>query len=189
MSAPPSDASDLALGSFTPDGPWVLDLGALSWTRGIGVLRAATRRQVPELTKPRRFPPPGRLAVVVFHLGRAILGWAATDRRRGGSRSRAGLSRRIRQAAEALGPTYIKLCQIISSGEGIFPSELVDEMKKCRDKVPPVPSRAVRTLVEEELRRPIAEVFASFDDTPIAAASIAQVHGATLLDGDRKSVV
>ena len=183
MSAPPSDASDLALGSFTPDGPWVLDLGALSWTRGIGVLRAATRRQVPELTKPRRFPPPGRLAVVVFHLGRAILGWAATDRRRGGSRSRAGLSRRIRQAAEALGPTYIKLCQIISSGEGIFPSELVDEMKKCRDKVPPVPSRAVRTLVEEELRRPIAEVFASFDDTPIAAASIAQVHGATLLDG------
>ena len=100
-------------------------------------------------------------------------------------RTRAALSmpERVRQTLEELGPTYIKLCQIISSGEGIFPSELVDEMKKCRDKVPPVPSRAVRTLVEEELRRPIAEVFASFDDTPIAAASIAQVHGATLLDG------
>jgi ubiquinone biosynthesis protein len=60
-------------------------------------------------------------------LGRALGGWYLTDRRRGGATSRAGVSRRLRQAFEKLGPTYIKLGQILSSGEGMFPEELVSE--------------------------------------------------------------
>lgn len=139
--------ADLEIGSFTTDAPWIVDPERLSWKRGTGVLRAATRRAVPALTTPSRVPPLGRLGVVTFRLGRAVGGWALLERRKGGSTSRAGLSRRIRLAAEALGPTYIKLGQIISSGEGLFPAELVDEFRKCRDQVPAEPFPVVRQVI------------------------------------------
>ena len=96
----------------------------------------------------------------------------------------AELTRRLREAAEDLGPTYIKLGQIISSGEGIFPEELVSEFRKCRDQVPPEPFPVVRGVVEAELGRPLAEVFSNFERRPLAAASIAQVHAATLVTGE-----
>lgn len=166
--------------SFTDQGPWVVDRDALTWTAGIGVLRATTRRQVPLLTQRRVLPPPVRLAVVASRLGVAVLGWAAGDRRKGGERSRATLSRRLRQAAEHLGPTYIKLGQIISSGEGLFPTELVEEFKICRDQVPAEGFDAVRQVIETELGRPLEQVFERFDRVPLAAASIAQVHAARL---------
>jgi len=174
---------DLHRGSFTEDGPWDVEPDVMRWRRGTAVLRAATQREVPQLIRPRRIPPLARTCVVVARLGTSLAGWAMGARRRGGSESRADLSRRIREAAEALGPTYIKLCQIISSGEGIFPPELVDEMKRCRDRVPAEGFDHVRELIESELGRPLESVFASFERTPIAAASIAQVHGATLHDG------
>jgi ubiquinone biosynthesis protein len=111
--------------------------------------------------------------------------WAWRGRGRERSVSRADLSRRLRIAAEHLGPTYIKLAQIISSGEGLFPEELVEEFKKCRDQVPPEPFSSVRATVESELGRSLEDVFATFGRTPIAAASIAQVHAATLHTGER----
>src|SRR5436190_1868214 len=80
-------------------------------------------------------------------------------RRVGGSASKADLSRRLRIAAEHLGPTYIKLAQIISSGEGLFPEELVRECQKCRDQVPPEPWSSVREVLESELGRSIDDVF------------------------------
>jgi ubiquinone biosynthesis protein len=95
-----------------------------------------------------------------------------------------GLSRRLRQAAEDLGPTYIKLGQIISSGAGIFPDELVAQFALLRDKVPAEDFDVVRQVVETDLGRPLEEVFARFERTPLAAASIAQVHVATLLTGE-----
>jgi ubiquinone biosynthesis protein len=109
--------------------------------------------------------------------------WAI--RERGTERSRAGLSRRLRPAFETLGPTYIKLGQILSSGEGVFPEELVAEFRLLRDRVPPEPFSHVRLTIEEDLGQPLSEVFTSFDSTPIASASIAQVHSATLRTGER----
>ena len=91
--------ADLELGSFTNDPPWVLDSSHLKWREGIVVLRAATRRQVPDLTTPARVPPLRRLALVSVVLGRALLLWALLERRKGDSESRAGISRRLREAA------------------------------------------------------------------------------------------
>ena len=179
-----SISPDVAEYSFSDNGPWVIDRTELTWTAGIVLLRANTRRLVPQLTAKRRLPPPGRLAVVSERLGAAVVGWAVIDRRRGGSDSRLGLSKRLRSAAEKLGPTYIKLGQVISSGEGLFPTELVEEFKACRDQVPSEPFDSVRQVVEADFGRPLETVFSRFERTPIAAASIAQVHSAQLITGE-----
>jgi ubiquinone biosynthesis protein len=181
MTAP----ADLSLGSFSDEPPWLVRPDEMRWRRSIGTLRWVVRRQVPELTRPRRLPGGTRVLRVARHLGVAVGAWAIGARRKGGSESKADISRRLRIAAEHLGPTYIKLGQIISSGEGLFPEELVAEFKKCRDQVPAEPWPAVRAVVESDLGRPIADVFAEFDRVPLAAASIAQVHAATLRTGER----
>ncbi|MDQ1395389.1 MAG: ubiquinone biosynthesis protein, partial [Acidimicrobiaceae bacterium] len=114
----------------------------------------------------------------------ALGGWYTTDRRKGDAVSRAGLSRRLRKAFEKLGPTYIKLGQIISSGEGIFPEELVQEFRLLRDKVKAESFDTVRTIIEADLGRPLEEIFSRIERRPRAAASIAQVHDATLVTGE-----
>jgi predicted unusual protein kinase regulating ubiquinone biosynthesis (AarF/ABC1/UbiB family) len=75
------------------------------------------------------------------------------------------------------------LGQIIASSPGLFPEPYCEEFKKCLDQVPPFPFETVKKIVEEEMGRPASEVYAELDETPIAAASIAQVHGARLHDG------
>ena len=137
------------------------------------------------MTRPRTFPSGSRVIRVAGHLGFALANWSLGARRSGGATSRADLSRRLRIAAEHLGPTYIKLGQIISSGEGLFPEELVTEFKKCRDQVPPEPWHLVRAVIESELGAPLDSVFTEFDPVPLAAASIAQVHAATLRSGEK----
>lgn len=121
-------------------------------------------------------------------IGWAIGCWFLIERRRGPTESRAGLSRRLRFAFQRLGPTYIKLGQILSSGEGIFPTELVGEFKLLRDHVPAETFDDVRACVELDLGRPLEEVFAEFSTDPIAAASIAQVHHARLRSGEAVAV-
>ena len=175
--------ADTVLGVFTDDGPWVVDPDALVWRRGLAGIRARLGAALPRLTRRRTLPPARRLGTTVWHLGGALGLWYLVERRRGGSTSVAGISRRLRVAAERLGPTYIKLGQIVSSGDGIFPPELVAEFKWCRDQVPAEPWPAVERVLTEELGGPIAGVFASVEHTPLAAASIAQVHAATLRDG------
>lgn len=183
---PPAGPPDLVHGAFSDDPPWLVDPEAMPWRRVVPTLRSATRRELPALVHPRRLPPLGRLVPVTTRLGLAVGGWAVRERRSGDrSTSRAGISRRMRKAIERLGPTFIKLAQIISSGEGLFPEELVSEFKRCRDRVPPEPFAAVRRVVEEDLGRPLEEVFARFDRRPLAAASIAQVHAATLRSGEQ----
>jgi ubiquinone biosynthesis protein len=190
MMSPMPDASDLSWGAFSTDPPWVLTPDDLAWRADADRARNAARAEVPVLVAPARLPPGRRAVAVLTRLAAAVGPWLARRwwrRRRGrplGSADTAELSRRLRLAAEALGPTFIKLGQIISSGEGLFPPELVEEFKRCRDQVPAEPFDDVRATIEADLGRPLAAVFSSIDETPIAAASIAQVHAATLISGE-----
>ncbi|HEX4904726.1 MAG TPA: AarF/UbiB family protein [Acidimicrobiales bacterium] len=179
-----TETSDLSLGSFTEHGPWRIHPESLQWAEGLGELRAAARAEVPVLMRRRRVPPLGRFLITGARLTWALGAWWCTDRRRGGDESIAGLSRRLRRSFERLGTTYIKLGQIISSGQGLFPDPLVEEFKLLRDRVPAEPFATVRRVVEEELGQSIEAVFSSFEETPVAAASIAQVHRATLRSGE-----
>ncbi len=187
---PPLDApTDLATGAFSDHPPWLVEPARLVWRPGTPALRRATATQVPRLLRPRRVPPGLRVLRVGRLLGLAIGCWYAIERRRARRLgrpeiSRAGISRRLRQTFERLGPTYIKLGQILSSGQGIFPEELVSEFKLLRDRVPAEPFPTVRHIVESDLRRPLHEVFSTFAEEPLAAASIAQVHAATLITGE-----
>jgi ubiquinone biosynthesis protein len=97
-------------------------------------------------------------------------------------------ARRARLALADLGPTFIKLGQVLSVRPDILPRVLIDELVHLQDDAPTVQYEQVRLLVEEELRGPIEERFGSFEPTPIASASIAQVHVATLLDGTPAAV-
>jgi len=88
--------------------------------------------------------------------------------------------RRIRRVFEELGPTFVKLGQLMSTRADMFPAEYLDEFKKLQDRVPPVPFEEIRALVEKELKRPISEIFVSVKEESLAAASVAQVHLAEL---------
>ncbi len=181
-------AEDIEWGTFTDDGPWVLDRDGLLWYPIAGLLRQAARAEVPGLTRARRIPPGLRVITVAGRLIGAIGPWwlkKKLGRYASPEASRSDISARLRRAVEWLGPTYIKLGQIISSGEGLFPSELVSEFKLCRDQVPPESFDTVRKVVEDDLGVPLEYLFTSFERTPLAAASIAQVHAATLRTGEQ----
>jgi ubiquinone biosynthesis protein len=91
---------------------------------------------------------------------------------------------RVRLALEELGPTFIKLGQILSTRPDLIPLEYVEELAKLQDHVSPFPWEEVREIVKSETGRFPEEIFAHFEETPLAAASIGQVHRATLKDGD-----
>ena len=190
---PPSPSSthdsplDCEWAAFDLHGQWVVSEEEIGWRKIAPSLRDDARREVPVLTKASKTPPVARLVEVVWVLGKAILPWWLKKRTRrfaDASASRTYLSLRMRKAIERLGSTYIKLAQIISSGEGLFPAELVDEFKKCRDQVPPIPFDDVRRVIEEETGTSLEHTFTTFDRSPLAAASIAQVHVATLRTGE-----
>lgn len=90
---------------------------------------------------------------------------------------------RIRQALEELGPIFVKFGQILSTRRDLLPDDLAIEFAKLQDNVPPFPGAVARLLIEEAYDQPLNKVFGSFDEEPLASASIAQVHTATLLDG------
>ncbi len=90
----------------------------------------------------------------------------------------------MRKAFEDLGPTYIKLAQIIASSEGLFPKEYSEEFRKCLDRVPPFSFHEVEMTIQEEFGKPYDQIFRTLEVKPIAAASIAQVHFATLTSGE-----
>ncbi|GAB4822495.1 hypothetical protein N2152v2_009541 [Parachlorella kessleri] len=94
----------------------------------------------------------------------------------------------LRKLFERLGATYIKLGQFIASSPTLFPPEYVLEFQKCLDQTTPVPFSVIRRTVESELRMSLEDVFVSVDATPLASASIAQVHAA-VLRGSNKEVV
>ncbi len=185
--APPTAQDDRTWGAFSEAAPWTLDRDQIDWLPVVERLRNEARAEVPRLVTPSKLPPGTRVGVVAGVLGRAVAGWAYRKRRGRYATpedARSDLSLRLRNAAERLGPSYIKLGQIISSGEGLFPSELVDQFKKLRDQVPAEPFDAVRLTIEQDLGCRIDDVFEHIDPTPLAAASIAQVHAARLRTGE-----
>lgn len=92
---------------------------------------------------------------------------------------------RIRKTLEDLGPIYIKFGQALSTRKDILPDDIADELVKLQDKVPPFPNDQALQVIEEQLGQPVSNAFAEFDHTPLASASVAQVHTATLHSGEK----
>jgi ubiquinone biosynthesis protein len=90
---------------------------------------------------------------------------------------------RLRLALEELGPIFVKFGQAVSTRRDLLPTDVADELVKLQDRVPPFPGHIARAIVEKAYGRPVAEAFSQFEETPLAAASIAQVHAARLPDG------
>ncbi len=103
--------------------------------------------------------------------------------RRGQSPPALGAPQRLRLALEEMGPTFVKLGQILSTRPDLVPPAYIVELAKLQDTVPPEPWESIRAQIEAELGAPPEELFASFERVPIAAASLSQVHAATLRDG------
>ncbi len=95
---------------------------------------------------------------------------------------------RLRLALEQLGPLFVKFGQVLSTRRDLLPPEVADELAQLQDNVPPFDGTVARELVARSLGRPWADVFSSFDETPVASASIAQVHFAVLTDGREVAV-
>jgi ubiquinone biosynthesis protein len=90
---------------------------------------------------------------------------------------------RIRRALEDLGPIFVKFGQILSTRRDLLPNEVADELAKLQDAVPPFPGREARAQIEAAFGHPIEQVLDDFEETPMASASVAQVHAATLKNG------
>jgi ubiquinone biosynthesis protein len=105
-----------------------------------------------------------------------------------GRRLNAPRGERLRQGLEKLGPIFVKFGQLLSTRHDLIPPDLVEELSKLQDRVPPFAAARARELVEKAFGKPIDAVFARFDVEPVASASIAQVHFAQLLDGREVAV-
>jgi ubiquinone biosynthesis protein len=95
---------------------------------------------------------------------------------------------RLRQALEDLGPIFVKFGQLLSTRRDILPLDIADELAKLQDRVPPFPSELAMAELEKAYGKPVDAVFAAFDRTPVASASVAQVHFAVLPDGREVAV-
>ena len=91
---------------------------------------------------------------------------------------------RLRLALQELGPIFVKFGQVLSTRRDLLPADIADELAKLRDQVAPFPGAVAKKIIETQLGKPVAELFSSFDETPLASASIAQVHPATLHSGE-----
>ena len=133
-----------------------------------------------------------RLAEIVLVLARNGL---LTVGRRGGAlvvgprrQAPRAVAVALRRSFADLGPTYVKFGQLIASSPSLFPAFLATEFRRLLDAVPPESPARIRRVIERELGASIGELFATFEDAPVAAASVAQVHRATLADGTEVAV-
>jgi ubiquinone biosynthesis protein len=95
---------------------------------------------------------------------------------------------RLRQALQKLGPIFVKFGQLLSTRRDLVPADIADELAKLQDQVPPFPSKQAIAILEASYRKPLHAVFKSFDEIPVASASVAQVHFAVLPDGREAAV-
>jgi ubiquinone biosynthesis protein len=105
--------------------------------------------------------------------------WTWFQRGVGGTRGA-----RLRLALEELGPIFVKFGQALSTRRDLLPVDIADELAKLQDRVPPFPGEVAVAMIEKTFGQPLAEIFGSFEPSPLAAASIAQVHAATMKNGD-----
>ncbi len=101
--------------------------------------------------------------------------WTWAVRRREAPRAE-----RLREALEELGPIFVKFGQALSTRRDLLPTDIADELAKLQDRVPPFDGRIARRIIEDAYGRTAEQVFSAFDEKPLAAASIAQVHAAEL---------
>lgn len=99
------------------------------------------------------------------------------------ARNRGPRGQRIREALIELGPIFIKFGQILSTRRDLLPNDIADELAHLQDRVPSFPSQQAIDIIEKAYKKPISELFSHFDEEPLASASVAQVHSATLHDG------
>ncbi|NNK98320.1 MAG: ubiquinone biosynthesis regulatory protein kinase UbiB [Xanthomonadales bacterium] len=138
----------------------------------IGVI--LKRYRLDNLFSTTRLPGPIRWVGVFIPSGKEISGLPRGER--------------LRLALQELGPVYVKFGQILSTRRDLLPPDIADELALLQDQVPPFPGEQAREIIEKALGQPVGEIFATFDTNPLASASIAQVHPATLHDG-REAVV
>ena len=105
--------------------------------------------------------------------------WTWFQRGVGGTRGE-----RLRLALEELGPIFVKFGQALSTRRDLLPVDIADELAKLQDRVPPFPGAIAVAMIERTFGQPLGDIFGSFESSPLAAASIAQVHAATLKNGD-----
>ena len=89
---------------------------------------------------------------------------------------------RLREALERLGPLFVKFGQVMSTRRDLMPEDIADELARLQDRVPPFPAAVAVALIEKAFKRPVNQIFSEFERTPVASASIAQVHFAKLVD-------
>ncbi len=139
--------------------------------RLVGIQRVLVRHGLDDYVRATHLYRPLRF---LFYL----LPWTWFARSRGVTRGE-----KLRLALEELGPIFIKFGQALSTRRDLLPRDIADELARLQDRVPPFSGSEARRQVERALASPVGELFGSFDETPLAAASIAQVHAATLRDG------
>ncbi|MGZ8217656.1 AarF/UbiB family protein, partial [Methylomagnum sp.] len=91
---------------------------------------------------------------------------------------------RLRRTLEDLGPIFVKFGQTLSTRRDLLPDDIAEELVKLQDRVPPFPGSDAKRIIETTLGKPVTELFAEFDENPLASASVAQVHTARLYSGE-----
>ncbi len=135
--------------------------------RGVTIVWVALRHGLDELVLSGSSRPGLRLLARLVTVGRRL------DAPRG---------QRLREALEQLGPIFVKFGQVLSTRRDLMPPDIADELALLQDRVPPFDSAVAIATIERSFRKPLDEIFVSFDRTPVASASIAQVHFAVLRD-------
>ena len=113
------------------------------------------------------------------------IGLKIISRKRRGKMASLSRAERVRMVLEELGPTFIKMGQILSTRPDLLPVEYIKELPKLQDDVPPFPFSDVKKIIEKEFKKPVNAFFSEFDEQPVAAASIGQVHKAVTQDGEK----